>query len=107
MPVKKDGWAVFGKMVAIIALIALGSILRGLVLSVLWAWFVQPLGVTDIGIAEAIGLMTIVGLATMRADPDEDQKKRPPGERFAEAIGVTIVGSGFALAMGYLVHLFV
>ncbi len=40
------------------------AIFSGFVLSVLWAWFLVPLGAPEIGIATAIGLSMIVSLVT-------------------------------------------
>ena len=44
-------------------LLALASVpLNGWVLSILWLWFVVPLGVPAIGIAQAVGLATLIGM---------------------------------------------
>lgn len=37
-------------------------ILRGFVLSILWAWFLVPLGVPPIGIAGAIGVTLMIDM---------------------------------------------
>lgn len=48
--------------VAFIATIPLTVIARGWVLAKLWMWFVVPIGVVHIGIANAIGLSIVVGM---------------------------------------------
>lgn len=49
-----------------LAVIALApvSMLRGVVLKDLWRWFVMPLGVQAIGMAEALGLALLLGWLT-------------------------------------------
>lgn len=92
-----------------LALIAATAIVRGLVLSVLWGWFVVPLGVTDIGAVEAIGLMTSISFIVYRP-PDEASKQKVKeqgaGKAFVAGISTSIFISLFALGMGWLVHLF-
>lgn len=39
-------------------------IVRGWVLSTLWAWFLVPIGAPEIGIATALGISVIIGLFT-------------------------------------------
>lgn len=47
---------------------------RGYVLSLVWAWFVMPLGVPAIGIAHAIGLsMTIAVFAKQERETKEEK----------------------------------
>lgn len=45
-------------VVFLIAAVGVAIVWRGFVLSVLWAWFLVPLGAPAIGIALAVGLTT-------------------------------------------------
>lgn len=102
-----SAWDFVGKVVVFIGLLASLAIVRGLVLSALWGWFVTPLGPPDIGIAEAIGISLIVGMLTTSKDPDlEDKKKQPLMGQFLFAFGRSLSTSLFMLLLGFVVHLF-
>jgi hypothetical protein len=62
-------------LIAIFALALLFpvALLRGVVLKDLWSWFIVPLGVKQIGMAEALGLSLILGYCTYTyVDNDEE-----------------------------------
>ena len=63
-----------GCMAAIGLALALPAIvaLRGWVLSVMWSWFMVPIGVAEIGVAHACGVSTIVAMLTYRKHKDDD-----------------------------------
>lgn len=100
------GWEIVGKVTTVLVSIVLTAILRGFVLSILWGWFVEPLGVAAINIAEAIGLATILGMLLQR-EPDPELDKLPFWRRYVAAFTVTVVGAIFALGIGWIVHFFV
>jgi hypothetical protein len=53
--------------------IALAAIpLFGYVTSVMWRWFVAPLGVPQIGVAHAMGISTLVAMFKPKEPKDED-----------------------------------
>lgn len=63
-----------------VALFILAILLRGFVLSVLWGWFVVPLGAPEIGVASALGLAITVGLFQIyRAREESEKEKRITG----------------------------
>ncbi len=64
----------FLAFVGAIALIPLLTILRGLVLSTLWRWFLVPLGAPAIGIAAAIGISVIVAMLTANPHAATNEK---------------------------------
>lgn len=89
-----------------IPLIAATVIIRGFILSLLWAWFFIPLGLESISIPHAIGIAGTVAYIT---------ESRGMGEKintsevavssflsFARAIGF----SGATLLISYIVHKF-
>ena len=73
-------------------------ILRGLVLKILWGWFLVPLGVMAITIPHALGFATIVTYLTYTI----------PTEHVTWDVVMTInIGvSLFILLFGYIFHLF-
>lgn len=52
-----------------------GCVLGGVVLRDMWMWFIAPLGPPAIGIAHAIGVMTVFGFLTARNTNDINRKK--------------------------------
>lgn len=97
----KPDWAkiALGAQLLILALAAL-AIVRGAVLSTLWGWFIVPLGVPDINLGEAIGISLIAGFL-MPQRPAEKKENAA-----AEAFWLGILIAAFALAAGWIVHLF-
>lgn len=81
-------------------LIAVLSIWRGYVLSIMWAWFLVPLGMTPISVSLAIGFALIVGFLTVN-----NQKKEHDGvvDSLASSIATPLV----FLIIGWIVHFFV
>lgn len=100
--------AAIGWTVTVLVAMVGGGLLRGWVLSVLWGWFIVPtFNLPALAIAPAIGLSLVVGFLTRPAtDDDERSKHRSMGERLAHAIALAIAGPLMALAMGWVVHLF-
>ncbi len=103
---KPSPWAAFGKFTAVLLAVAVTTIIRGLVLTVLWGWFIEPLGVPAINVPEALGIALIIGMLWLREE-EEDKKKLPRDQRFLEAFGLGITNAGLVLAFGWIVHLFV
>lgn len=56
------GLAVIGIVLGAITALALFAIYNAWVLSILWAWFIVPLGVKSLSIAHAYGLTLVTGL---------------------------------------------
>lgn len=86
--------------------IVIGSIWRGYVLSVLWAWFiVTTFGAKPISIAAAIGVSCVVSILTFhhRATPKDE---RSAAEQMLETVVVTFFGPAFSLAFGAVVKAF-
>lgn len=61
--------------VLLTGLLAGVSILRGWVLSVIWGWFMVPLGAPAIGIAAAIGVALIGHMVAGSWQPTREQTK--------------------------------
>jgi putative Mn2+ efflux pump MntP len=98
--------AAFGGIVGVFALLALSSIWKGYVLTVLWSWFVVPtFGAPLLTIAPAIGLAMVVGFLTHQSDAT----KTPEGdssERFMRAVAHALVMPLLVLGIGWVVRQF-
>lgn len=96
--------AILAIIFGLVGLIVIDALIRGFVLSYLWLWFVVPLGVSEIGIAHAIGLATVVGMLTTNTSSSSDDSKDTSG-----IIGTVIghlLGPFLVLLIGYIVHSF-
>lgn len=76
-------------------------IFEGFVLSQLWQWFITPLGVVSIGIAQGIGIALLVGLLTSKVNAATN----PEMTGWMLAIS-QIVAFLFVWGFGAIVHLF-
>lgn len=74
-------------------------IINGLVLSIMWRWFIVPLGVIAIGKAHAIGIASIVGMVAKNSNQEDN---RDVSEKFVAFISVGIVSPFIVLSIGYL-----
>jgi hypothetical protein len=93
-----------GAVVALVAggLFALAAILQGVVLSVLWGWFVVPLGLPALGIAHAIGIALVVRFLTHRHTSKKTDDESPIRR---ELFGLFVLPP-LALVAGWVITLF-
>jgi uncharacterized membrane protein len=87
------------KVIAVLVSIPATAIWRGYVLTVMWAWFVMPLGARPLGVAHAIGLAMLVGFLTHPAKSD-------PARKVMDAVVTAFLAPAIALALGWVVHSF-
>lgn len=102
-----------GKVSAMLLTMAVpAGILRGFVLATMWRWFVVPLGVAQIGLAQAYGIATLaqfatISLAVKPADVMADDRDATDAERsryiVRNAIN-TFLYPLIALLFGYIAH---
>lgn len=84
---------------AIFGLLALGYVLNGYALTVLWTWFVVPtFGAPALGLAQAIGLAVVVSYLTHQYSAKSDKKTD-----WSETAAFIIVKPAFALLVGWIV----
>lgn len=88
-----------GVIIAAVAIIIGRPIVNGWVASILWAWFLVPLGAPAISVVPAIGIALIVGCLTHQYPwraPGEKQKTWPQllGEGAAKIIAYPMVTLG-------------
>ncbi len=78
------------------------AVYQGWALSILWAWFVQPLGAPHLGVANAVGLMFLFGLMTSGIAKVETKV----GENKGSALFLHLLTPLFALLFGYIAKSF-
>lgn len=103
----------FGKFVAWILVIAFGffaAILSANLFSTLWGWFVVPLGLHEIGPAQAYGLIILVGylnshtvlqLAKLVGKIESDET---PLAKAAVSVFTSYVFMGMTFGLSWIVH---
>ena len=90
------------KYIGIGAVAILLIVFQGLIATILWGWFAVPLGAPPINPALAIGLTLLVN--RFISVPVKPWKTM---EDFYTALLTSIVSGLLALAVGYVIHLFV
>lgn len=83
--------------------IVVAIVLRAWVLTVLWGWFLVPLGIPEVSIPTAIGIALILGLFTQHLAKEENKEKNIIADIGIRAIGAPIV----SLVLGWIVTFFV
>lgn len=80
-------------------LITLGTIvpLRGWVLSILWSWYLVPLGAPALDLLHAIGLLIVASLIRGTRTPRPDEPQQP----FAVLWIITVAIALLALVSGW------
>lgn len=88
----------------------LSIIWNGYVLSVLWSWFIVPLGVVSITIAWAIGLSVVIGLFKATVSNTSETSNNSADKSWTDILISTsiraFVPGLVSLGLGYVVHLF-
>ncbi|MNK14372.1 hypothetical protein D3C87_324890 [compost metagenome] len=90
-----------GALLGLPALIAVMAIYRGYILSILWGWFLVPLGMPIITIPLAIGFTLIVGYFTTNKKPKSEEYN------WGEAVAVSSLTPLLFLGIGWIVKFFV
>lgn len=94
-------------MVALFALVtAVAMTIRGFVLSILWGWFLVPLGLPVISIPLGIGVALIVTFLTAPGKAGKAEEKAT-AEKLQERMTQVFLGPFIALLIGWVVHQFV
>lgn len=84
---------------AVVGLALLG-IWWGYAIHVLWAWFVIPLGVSPISIAQAYGLSVLFGLFMNTRGLDVGKEKT--GDEWAVSVTIGVLMPAIALLFGWI-----
>jgi hypothetical protein len=95
--------SVFGIVAAVMLIVAVGSVVRGWVLTMLWAWFVVPtFGAQPLEIAPAIGCALVVSYLTHQPGPTNESAGNLE-DVFGRLIGHTMLVPFIALGFGWIV----
>lgn len=76
----------------------LSDVLYGWVVSLLWRWFIVPLGVRPMNAAQGLGLALMVSLLTKQHGNDEDPD-------MVKLVSHALAASATTLVIGFVVHL--
>ena len=98
---------IIGMAALIGAVIAVGAILNGFVLTILWGWFIVPtFHLSPLSIPAAIGIAMVTGYLTHQYAPDVEEKERSDGEKILRATLMIVLRPLAVLGIGYVVHLY-
>ncbi len=97
--------AILALIFGTIALVVISALWRAWVLTVLWTWFIVPLGLPAIGIATAIGASLIVGMFMPNQVAKKDTTMNKT-DAIANVFSVAIGGPAVVLLIGWIVTLF-
>lgn len=86
----------------LVILTVLSLIVSGLIFSVMWGWFIVPLGVVPLSVAHAIGIQSLIFFAFIKTD----QEKRLNTEELLESlITAWIVKWGITFGIAWIAYL--
>jgi len=88
----------FGKITAALIGIVVAALWFGFVVTKMWHWHLEPLGLPSITIKQAIGLSFTIGL--FKNNPPSSEKKP-----FGEAVATALLTGAFVLFMGWIIHI--
>ena len=98
-----NGYEAFGKVVIVAVLLAVSSVINGLVLTRLWAWFVaSTFGLQGLTVAQAIGL-ALVARFVLTPPPEPKKDGKSFGYLMVEGIVRVVVANGLTLLLGLVV----
>ena len=93
--------------VGAIALIPVGIIVNGWVLSILWNWFMPiSLGLPTLSISKAIGVSMVISYITYQKDAEKSGSKNAH-HVFIEGLAWLVAKVGCGLLIGYIVKSFI
>lgn len=88
-----------------IGLLVVATLWRAWVLTVLWSWFLIPLGAPAISITSAIGISLVVGMFTSHIQT-KMETATDTSTLIGKALGTAIGGPAVVLLIGWIVTLF-
>jgi hypothetical protein len=112
----------FPLIIALIALVPVLAVVRGLTLLVLWGWLITPVftGAPDLNLASAMGISVFIAFLTSNLHQDQDKK---PDAKLTKVVGSeasaklfealikattkTFVICGFAIFFAWILHFFI
>lgn len=96
---------IIGYITVTLIVTVLSTIFNGWAFSLLWEWFVAPLGYPVLTIPQAIGLSMVISYATHQYQKDE-HKNSSFSEALGWAISLAIVKPLMSLGIGLIIKSF-
>ena len=105
---EKDLKALTGLAIATLLFIPLSVFLNAYTMSYLWLWFIVPLGVPAIGMANAMGIMLVKGFLMAKYEPKTDTAATTEEkiEKFKAHLYFSITMPLAGLGVGYIFQSF-
>ncbi|PIT88095.1 MAG: hypothetical protein COU29_03720 [Candidatus Magasanikbacteria bacterium CG10_big_fil_rev_8_21_14_0_10_36_32] len=100
---------ILASALGVVLLLALGTIISGFVLSMLWGWFIVPVfGLPELSIVAAVGISLTVRYLTYQEKDENDDKKKTDRITSEKVILILkpFVTPLLILLFGYIIHLF-
>lgn len=91
-------WAVLTALV--------GYLINGWAASILWGWFLVPLGAVQIGVWHAAGLIALVTMVMPGGKTASEYLKESNEETWTDAVYAMVVAPAITLALGFVMKLF-
>lgn len=88
----------------LVAIITAAALVNGLVIKVMWGWFLVPLGLPVLGFAHAIGLGFFVRYLTWQHTPNN--KDESDTETHARRLLLAFLYPFIVLGLGFIAHCF-
>ena len=92
-------------LIGIIGLVAVSTLWKGYVLSVLWVWFAVPLGAPAVGVIQAMGIALLVSFLTYQ-HIRSPKKEQSTAEAIGDATGMALMYPLIALGVGWCIKYF-
>jgi hypothetical protein len=89
-----------------VAIIGAAALINGLVIKVMWGWFLVPLGLPVIGYANAIGLGFLVRYLTWQQSTATPSKDEDNKEVQVRRLMIAFIYPFIVLGVGFIAHLF-
>lgn len=87
-------------LLARLLLLPFSLFLNALALSIIWGWFIVPMGMMPLGLAQAAGVSLVVGYLTHQISPQKDERELP------ELIALVLLWPLTVLGIGWVIQLF-
>lgn len=94
-----------GCLITLFLGLIVGPIWAGYVLSVLWGWFLVPLHLPAVTVAEAIGISLTIGMLTSKI-PEPQQEEEDNREKTIRVLSYAVLYPSLVLFCGSIVHAF-
>lgn len=107
-PSSESPWVIIAKVFLSLLCAPISAFMRGWAISVLWGWFVVPLGVPALSILSAIGLSFLVELLTFnstRAIKDVQTDERSLEDKLAHSYAIALLLYPAFVFFGWIVHI--